>query len=327
MQQKILITQLIIHRRLYGKQVIDFGLCFRAQRHNRRRADACPEAHPWVGRVHDFPERQAARPRAGPPGAQRDDVGPVGRWLDGHAADSDDTLRGAAIFALGYWAGWTVGDLKTFRQKIKPYEHWIMLGIGTAQTALAYGADDLDGTVRHEQIYHDAGATTPEMLSVERIKELIRETGREPIDRDTLYVDELIGPDTVNTLPETTIAAFEDHGTVARTIDTHVDEAAEVMRRLAGVGIDMDDVGSVLEEQAIAAFEQSFKSAQAALGMRLTQATSLTEALEGALAELKSLWRADRVLAVVSTSSICICFQAIYFPILSQIIHFKPMDP
>jgi len=68
---------------------------------------------------------------------------------------------------------------------IKAY--WIMLGVGTAQTALAYGADDLDGTVRHELIYHDAGATTPEVLSVEDIERLIREAGREPVERDTLY--------------------------------------------------------------------------------------------------------------------------------------------
>src|SRR5690606_24390062 len=68
---------------------------------------------------------------------------------------------------------------------IKAY--WIMLGIGTAQIALAYGADDLDGTVRHELIYHDAGATTPEVLSVDEIRRLIEEAGREPIERDTLY--------------------------------------------------------------------------------------------------------------------------------------------
>ena len=68
---------------------------------------------------------------------------------------------------------------------IKAY--WIMLGIGTAQTALAYGADDLDGTVRHELIYHDAGATTPELLTVEQIQRLIVEAGREPVERDTLY--------------------------------------------------------------------------------------------------------------------------------------------
>jgi aminodeoxyfutalosine synthase len=68
---------------------------------------------------------------------------------------------------------------------IKAY--WIMLGVGTAQVALAYGADDLDGTVRHELIYHDAGAETPEALTVEQIRRLIAEAGREPIERDTLY--------------------------------------------------------------------------------------------------------------------------------------------
>ncbi len=68
---------------------------------------------------------------------------------------------------------------------IKAY--WIMLGIETAQVALHYGADDIDGTVRHELIYHDAGATTPEILTVDRIKQLIEETGREPVERDTLY--------------------------------------------------------------------------------------------------------------------------------------------
>ncbi|MEM0926448.1 MAG: aminofutalosine synthase MqnE [Planctomycetota bacterium] len=70
-------------------------------------------------------------------------------------------------------------------QHVKAY--WIMLGIETAQTALAYGADDIDGTVRHELIYHDAGATTPECLSVEDIRHLIVEAGRDPVERDTVY--------------------------------------------------------------------------------------------------------------------------------------------
>jgi aminodeoxyfutalosine synthase len=85
-------------------------------------------------------------------------------------------------------------DLRTVavgRLMLDNFDHvkayWIMLGVGTAQTALAYGADDLDGTVRHELIYHDAGATTPEVLSVEDIKRLIVEAGREPVERDTLY--------------------------------------------------------------------------------------------------------------------------------------------
>lgn len=68
---------------------------------------------------------------------------------------------------------------------IKAY--WISLGVGTAQVALAYGADDLDGTVRHEAIHHEAGAQTPEILSVEELRSLIVEAGREPVERDTLY--------------------------------------------------------------------------------------------------------------------------------------------
>ncbi len=65
--------------------------------------------------------------------------------------------------------------------------YWISLGIGTAQTALAYGGDDLDGTVRHEKIHHDAGSTAPEVLSVDELEALIAEAGRRPIERDTLY--------------------------------------------------------------------------------------------------------------------------------------------
>ncbi len=68
---------------------------------------------------------------------------------------------------------------------IKAY--WIMLGEKIAQVALGFGADDLDGTVVHELIYHDAGAKTPEGLTVAHIHRLIREAGRDPVERDTLY--------------------------------------------------------------------------------------------------------------------------------------------
>ena len=68
---------------------------------------------------------------------------------------------------------------------IKAY--WIMLGEKIAQVALSFGTDDLDGTVVHDLIYHDAGAKTPEGLTVEQIHRLIREAGRIPVERDTLY--------------------------------------------------------------------------------------------------------------------------------------------
>jgi transaldolase len=78
---------------------------------------------------------------------------------------------------------------------------------------------------------------------------------------DTRYVDELIGPSTVNTLPEPTIAAFEDHGHLARTLDSRVDDAVMVMSRLAATGIDMEEVGLVLEDRAVAGFSHSFEHA------------------------------------------------------------------
>ena len=68
---------------------------------------------------------------------------------------------------------------------IKAY--WVSLGIGTAQTALGYGADDLDGTVVQEKIHHAAGAKTPESLTVAELRRLIAETGREPVERDSVY--------------------------------------------------------------------------------------------------------------------------------------------
>jgi transaldolase len=75
---------------------------------------------------------------------------------------------------------------------------------------------------------------------------------------DTLYVDNLIGPDTVNTLPEQTIEAVEDHGTLARTIDQGVDEARDVMSRLEALGVSLEEVSRVLEEEGVAAFAKSF---------------------------------------------------------------------
>jgi aminodeoxyfutalosine synthase len=68
---------------------------------------------------------------------------------------------------------------------IKAY--WIMLGIPIAQLALSYGADDIDGTVVHEKIYHDAGSDSPQELTVTQLRRLIVEAGRVPVERDTLY--------------------------------------------------------------------------------------------------------------------------------------------
>src|SRR6202046_5146339 len=65
--------------------------------------------------------------------------------------------------------------------------YWVMLGIKTAQIVLAFGADDIDGTVVHEKIYHEAGAETPQEVTVAEIRRLTAEAGRVPVERDTLY--------------------------------------------------------------------------------------------------------------------------------------------
>ncbi len=80
---------------------------------------------------------------------------------------------------------------------IKAY--WIMLSIPVAQMALAYGADDVDGTVVEEKIYHEAGATTPQQVLRAELVQWIRDAGRIPVERDTIYnvlwsADEALAP-------------------------------------------------------------------------------------------------------------------------------------
>jgi transaldolase len=81
---------------------------------------------------------------------------------------------------------------------------------------------------------------------------------KNPAYPDLLYVDSLIGPHTVNTMPDATVAAFADHGTVARTVDSDFAGARADLDRLAEVGVDMADVARVLEEEGVASFSKSF---------------------------------------------------------------------
>jgi aminodeoxyfutalosine synthase len=94
-------------------------------------------------------------------------------------------------------------DVKTIavsRLMLDNFDHikayWIMLTPRVAQIALRFGANDLDGTVVEENIYHDAGATTPEYMSRGELERLIRAAGREPVERDTAYnrVDRVKNP-------------------------------------------------------------------------------------------------------------------------------------
>jgi transaldolase len=85
---------------------------------------------------------------------------------------------------------------------------------------------------------------------------------KNPRYRDVLYVEELVGPHTVNTMPEATLQAFRDHGRVARTVDTPeaMAHAQEVWRDLKTAGIDMDEVTLQLQKDGVRLFAESFDS-------------------------------------------------------------------
>jgi transaldolase len=81
---------------------------------------------------------------------------------------------------------------------------------------------------------------------------------KNPDYRDVMYVEELIGPMTVNTMPEETIRAFQDHGRVAPTLEQGLDEAKRLFEQIASAGIDYDDVTDTLEREGVQKFADSF---------------------------------------------------------------------
>ena len=82
---------------------------------------------------------------------------------------------------------------------------------------------------------------------------------KNPEYRDVMYVEELIGPETVNTMPKETIEAFQDHGEVALTLEQDLDEARRLFEQLAEAGIDYDDVVLTLEKEGVQKFSDSFE--------------------------------------------------------------------
>ena len=91
---------------------------------------------------------------------------------------------------------------------------------------------------------------------------------------DLLYVDELIGPQTVNTMPDATVDAFLDHGTVARTVDSDPSEPTAVLARLGELGVDIADVARTLEDEGVASFAKSFDELVQSLGDKATALAS-----------------------------------------------------
>src|SRR5712692_2433880 len=105
---------------------------------------------------------------------------------------------------------------------------------------------------------HRAGARTQRCLWAST-------STKDPRYPDTYYVEELIGPDTVDTIPPATLAAFREHGEVRRSLDENVELAKRQLKQLTDVGVDLDQVTRELEVEGVAAFTKSFESLLEAL--------------------------------------------------------------
>ncbi|HUW08447.1 MAG TPA: bifunctional transaldolase/phosoglucose isomerase, partial [Anaerolineae bacterium] len=149
---------------------------------------------------------------------------------------------------------------------------------GVVDRALeAIGNEDLLGTIAIANA-KVAYARFQETFSGERWEKLSEQGARvqrplwastgtkNPLYSDTLYVDGLIGPDTVNTVPPATLDAFMDHGTVASTLEAGLEEAREQLAQLARLGIDLDGITQELQVAGVASFAKAFESLMAGIG-------------------------------------------------------------
>jgi transaldolase len=122
--------------------------------------------------------------------------------------------------------------------------------IANAKLAYATYQDKFSG--ERWQALADKGATPQRALWAST-------STKNPAYRDVIYVEELIGRDTVNTMPLETIEAFQDHGNAESTIDSDVDGARATFDQLAAAGVDMEDVGRTLEREGVDKFADSYK--------------------------------------------------------------------
>lgn len=113
---------------------------------------------------------------------------------------------------------------------------------------------------RFKELFHGARFAKLAAAGARPQRPLWASTGtKNPAYPDTLYMNTLIGPDTVNTVPHATLIAFHDHGVAAPTLDVGLDEAEQLMNSLSAVGVDMAKVTQQLQDDGVASFIDSFR--------------------------------------------------------------------
>jgi transaldolase len=124
--------------------------------------------------------------------------------------------------------------------------------LGIANAKLAYQSYHEVFSTERWRALESKGATSQRCLWAST-------STKNPAYRDVMYVEELIGPETVDTMPEETIQAFQDHGVVAETLTKDVDAARKLLDDLKAAGIDYDDVVETLEREGVQKFSDSFE--------------------------------------------------------------------
>ena len=171
--------------------------------------------------------------------------------LEDRAAAGETDLRGIASVA-SFFVSRTDTEVDRRLDAVGTQSALALRGrTAVAQAQAAYG--------RFAEIFSGPRWEALEALGAQCQRPLWASTStKNPAYPDTLYVDELIGPRTVNTMPDDTLAAFCDHGKLRRTIDADQAAARYVLDAVASHGIDLDDVAATLEAQGVAAFAKSF---------------------------------------------------------------------
>jgi transaldolase/glucose-6-phosphate isomerase len=119
---------------------------------------------------------------------------------------------------------------------------------------------------------------------------------------DTLYIDSLIGPDTVNTVPPATLNAYRDHGQVGQTLDSDLDQANAQLEELSDLGIDLDSITQKLQDDGVAAFANSFAALMKSLSEKGDKLTTGWEYLSYSLGEYQKV--VDDALAEMNTKRV-----------------------
>ena len=124
---------------------------------------------------------------------------------------------------------------------------------------------------RYRAKFAGAGWERLRELGARRQRPLWASTGtKNPAYSDVLYVAELIGPDVISTMPEQTLRAFADHGTVARTVDADPDDAERMLAAAAAAGLDLAAVTAQLEREGVSSFCDSYHQLLACIEHKLT---------------------------------------------------------